>query len=297
MVGVLGNFFVSIFGNHPGIATVIISMFPLIELKGGIPVGMSEVFWGENVLNGTQSFLFAMLGSCLVVPIIALIFKPIVNWLKSTRLFRKIGDMIDNKVKNHSQSINEKTKDEKSATKKVWAKVLFIFGFVAVPLPLTGVWTGTCVAVAIGLNFWQTVLSCVLGNMVAGLIIVTVCVVFPQFTTILFLVFIVFILIVIVWTIVKNIINNKKNNCDIDTSNSQTNESSQTNMYSSLNTEEKLQKKVDEKQTPLLANKDDLEIKRNSNVPNKNNGQINKNIQKSNKTKVTRIKQNKIDNK
>lgn len=210
MINALGHFFVSIFGTHSGIATVIISMFPLIELKGGIPVGMSTDFWGEHALNGTQSFLLAMLGSCLVVPIIALIFKPIVNWLKRTKLFRKIGHMIDEKVKNHSTSINEKTKDEKSATKKIWAKALFVFGFVAVPLPLTGVWTGTCVAVAIGLNFWQTVLCCVLGNMVAGLVIVTVCAVFPQFTTILFIIFLVFILAVIIWSIVKRFINKSK---------------------------------------------------------------------------------------
>ncbi len=210
MINALGHFFVSIFGTHSGMATVIISMFPLIELKGGIPVGMSTDFWGEHALNGTQSFLLAMLGSCLVVPIIALIFKPIVNWLKRTKLFRKIGHMIDEKVKNHSTSINEKTKDEKSATKKIWAKALFVFGFVAVPLPLTGVWTGTCVAVAIGLNFWQTVLSCVLGNMVAGLVIVTVCAVFPQFTTILFIIFLVFILAVIIWSIVKRFINKSK---------------------------------------------------------------------------------------
>lgn len=210
MIDALAHFFVSIFGTHSGIATVIISMFPLIELKGGIPVGMSTDFWGENALNGTQSFLLAMLGSCLVVPIIALIFKPIVNWLKRTKLFKRIGHLIDEKVKNHSESINSKTSNEKSAKKKTWLKALFIFGFVAVPLPLTGVWTGTCVAVAIGLNFWQTVLSCVCGNMVAGLIIVTVCAVFPQFTTILFIVFLVFILCVIAWAIIKKLIKKSK---------------------------------------------------------------------------------------
>lgn len=210
MVNLLGKFFVGIFGSHVGIATVIISMFPLVELKGGIPVGMSTDFWGEYALGGTESFLLAMLGSCLVVPIIALIFKPIINFLKRTKLFRKLGQLIDDKVKNHSESINKKTKDEKSSRKKIWTKMLFIFTFVAIPLPLTGVWTGTCVAVAIGLNLWQTVLSCVLGNMVAGLIIVTVCAVFPEFTTILFLIFLLIILIVCVWGIIKVILNKKK---------------------------------------------------------------------------------------
>lgn len=210
MVDLLGKFFVSIFGTHASIATVIISMFPLIELKGGIPVGMSSDFWGEYALNGTASFLLAMLGSCLVVPIVAVIFKPIVEWLKRTKLFRKIGHMIDAKVKNHSESFNAKAKEEKSAVKRTWAKILFIFTFVAIPLPLTGVWTGTCVAVAIGLNFWQTCLSCILGNMVAGLIIVTVCSVFPEFTTILFLIFLLVIIAFIIYSILKRIIKNHK---------------------------------------------------------------------------------------
>ena len=61
MTEFIGSIFASIFGVHSGIATVIISMFPLIELKGGIPVGMSVDFWGNYALNGTQAFLFALL--------------------------------------------------------------------------------------------------------------------------------------------------------------------------------------------------------------------------------------------
>lgn len=211
MVEFLGGIFASIFGEHSILATILISMFPLIELKGGIPVGMSRDFWGANVLNGTQAFLFALLGSCLIVPIIALIFKPILEWLKKTKVFRKIGEFIDDKVKTHSESINAKTESEKSTVKKVWLKALFVFGFVAIPLPLTGVWTGTCVSVAIGLNFWQTCLSAILGNIVAGLIIVFVCSVFPEFTTIIFIIFIAIILVLLAYGIIKFVISNKKN--------------------------------------------------------------------------------------
>lgn len=209
MTEIIGSFFASIFGTHSALATVIISMFPLIELKGGIPVGMSQDFWGNYALNGTEAFLYALLGSCLVVPILALIFTPIINWLKKTKLFRRIGEFLDEKVRKHSESINAKTENSNS-TKKTLIKMLSIFLFVAVPLPLTGVWTGTCVGVVIGLNFWQNVLSVVLGNVVAGLIIVFVCSVFPQFTTILFLIFLGIILILIVIMIIKFIISSKK---------------------------------------------------------------------------------------
>lgn len=210
VVEFLGGIFASIFGEHSILATILVSMFPLIELKGGIPVGMSIDFWGGNALSGTQAFLYALLGSCLVVPILALVFTPILNWLKRTKMFRKLGEMIDNKVKNHSESINEKMGQEKNAKKKVWIKSILVFAFVAVPLPLTGVWTGTCVAVAIGLKFWQTCLSVILGNIVAGLIIVFVCSVFPAFTTIIFLIFLAIILLMIVYGIIKYILGSRK---------------------------------------------------------------------------------------
>ena len=210
MVEFLGGIFATIFGEHSILATIIISMFPLIELKGGIPVGMSVDFWGSNALNGTQAFLFALLGSCLVVPILAYVFTPIVNWLKRTKIFKKLGEMIDQKVKKHSESINNKTESEKSSAKKVWIKSLLIFLFVAIPLPLTGVWTGTCVAVAIGLKYWQTVLSVVLGNVVAGLIIVFVCSVFPEFTTVIFIIFLTIIVMMLVYALIKYFVSKKK---------------------------------------------------------------------------------------
>ena len=210
MVEFLGGIFATIFGEHSILATIIISMFPLIELKGGIPVGMSVDFWGSNALNGTQAFLFALLGSCLVVPILAYVFTPIVNWLKRTKIFKKLGEMIDQKVKKHSESINNNTESEKSRANIVWIKSLLIFLFVAIPLPLTGVWTGTCVAVAIGLKYWQTVLSVVLGNVVAGLIIVFVCSVFPEFTTVIFIIFLTIIVMMLVYALIKYFVSKKK---------------------------------------------------------------------------------------
>lgn len=189
-------------------------MFPVIELKGAIPVGMNVEFWGENALDGTRAFLFSLLGSCLIVPILALVFKPLIKWLKSTRIFRKIGTFLDNKVKKHSASLVEKTDNlatSENKTKKTWMKFLGVFAFVCVPLPLTGVWTGTCVAVAVGLNFWQTCLSVILGNIVAGLIITTICAIFPQFTTILFLIILAFVLMIIIYSIIKMLLTKKDN--------------------------------------------------------------------------------------
>jgi len=208
----LGRFFVSIFGTHSGIATMIISMFPLIELKGGIPIVMSTDFWGEYALRGRVSFGLALLGSCLVCPLIALVFKPILNFLKRTRLFKKLAKKIEKKVKTQSDIIDAQMKNEKiNKTNKTLLKCILVCLFVAVPLPLTGVWTGTCVAVVVGLNFWQTVLSVVAGNCIAGLLIVFVCSIFPEFTTIIFYIMMIIILCMILYGTIKSIIKTIKN--------------------------------------------------------------------------------------
>ena len=54
---------------------------------------------------------------------------------------------------------------------ETFLKQLGVFIFVAVPLPMTGVWTGTAIAVFLGLKFREAILPVVLGNLVAGLII------------------------------------------------------------------------------------------------------------------------------
>ena len=84
----LKNIFVVIFGEHSGIATFIISMIPIVELRGAIPFG-SAAMWGENTLPIWQSFLYSVAGSTLVCVILTFLFMPIFNWLKKTKIFKR----------------------------------------------------------------------------------------------------------------------------------------------------------------------------------------------------------------
>lgn len=213
--GFLGKIFAGIFGSHSILATILISMFPIIELKGAIPIGQSSLYWGEYALSDTQSFLFSALGSCLVVPILALVFKPILNWLKKTKLFKKIATFIEEKVKKHTKDIDEKVDNAKEKTNKTLLKCFLIFGFVAIPLPLTGVWTGTCVAVLIGLKYWQILVSVIPGNIVAGLIIWSVCKIFPGFEDLLSIIFVAMVLVLIIILVVKFILHTIKKDDNI----------------------------------------------------------------------------------
>ena len=204
MITIIGNMLVNIFGNNSWLATIIISMFPIVELKGAIPVGMSVDFWGANALSEKLSLVFSLIGSCLVVPVLALIFKPVIRWMLGTKIFKKIASRIEDKVKKSSTKIENKLRDGgKESKKNTVLKMIGVFSFVAIPFPLTGVWTGTAIAVCVGLKFWQIVVACVLGNVVAGLLIMFVCSAFPQFTSILFLIVLAIVLVILLTTIIK----------------------------------------------------------------------------------------------
>lgn len=204
------EFFAKIFGDNVILATVLIAMLPIVELRGAIPFGMSVSFWGKKALTATQSFLWSFLGSSLVVPILALIFIPVLNWLKGTKLFHNIAEKLENRIKTKSDKIEDDAKSDKKNRSKFWLKAVGLFVFVAIPLPLTGVYTGTCIGVMLGFNFWQTCGIVIAGNLCAGLIMTFVCSVFPQFTNIILYVFLALVVVFVLYEVIKGLIKKNK---------------------------------------------------------------------------------------
>lgn len=198
----ISNVFASVFHDNVILATILISLLPIIELRGAIPFAMEKAVWGPHVLSNWQAFGWAFLGSSLVVPFVALAFIPIINWLKKTKWFKSIGEAIENKVKKHSDKMLE-NKTEQTSKKAYWLKMFGVFAFVAVPLPLTGVWTGTAIAVMIGLNFWSACASIILGNLTAGLLITLLSSLFDNASTIILLAFLAIIALMILYALVK----------------------------------------------------------------------------------------------
>ena len=85
MTDLIRDVFSTIFGDNVILATILIAMLPIIELRGAIPFAMSADFWGANALSNISAFWVSFIGSSLVVPILALIFIPVLNWLKKTK--------------------------------------------------------------------------------------------------------------------------------------------------------------------------------------------------------------------
>ena len=90
--------FVKIFGTHSEIATFLISMIPIVELRGAIPFGSAKSLWGEHALPLWKSFLVSVLGGVVVAVVLAFLFWPIFNWLKKTKWFNKLATFIENKL-------------------------------------------------------------------------------------------------------------------------------------------------------------------------------------------------------
>lgn len=211
--------FVTIFGSQSWLATMIISMIPIVELRGAIPFGAAMDFWGKHALSIWESFLVSVLGSTLVCIILTFMFWPIFKWLKSTKTFKKVALWVEKKLNKNAEGIEKKTQSEKDAKKIKWLKIIGIFGFVAIPLPLTGVWTGTCLALFIGLNKKQTMPTVILGNIIAGLLMTLITYFFKDNTMIVFYAFFILVGVFIIYELIKSAVRkhkNKKKNVSVE---------------------------------------------------------------------------------
>ena len=211
MTAFLNNLFSTVFGDNIIIATVLIAMIPIIELRGAIPFATNPGFWENVTLNNWSAFGWSLLGSSLIVPLVALITIPGIKWLKSTKVFNKVATTLENRVKKKADKIEGSNEKSRKFTKSYWKKMLAVFAFVSIPLPLTGAWTGTCVAIFIGLDFWSTCISVISGNVVAGLLITLILQFFPALNDWLFYIFLIIIAVVILYELVQLLIYKAKN--------------------------------------------------------------------------------------
>ncbi len=148
-------------------ATIIISFFPLIELKGAI------VFARGAEMGAFLSLLLSYLGSTLVFFLIYFLLHPILTLLKKIKFVSSIAQKIEGYFSDKARETLEKQKEKnaKNRNNENFLKIIGVFLFVAIPLPMTGVWTGTAIAVFLNLKFKDSVLPVTIGNLVAGIII------------------------------------------------------------------------------------------------------------------------------
>ena len=115
--------------NDSKLLTLIISIFPLVELKGAIPIGLGL---GENLFT---SAMLAYAGSSLICIPIYFLLIPIFNLLKKIKFVKKIVEKIELVLKNKAVKVAKGTENAEEKKDKFLMLALFIF--VAIPFPVT----------------------------------------------------------------------------------------------------------------------------------------------------------------
>ena len=134
------------------LTVLLTAALPIIELRGAIPVGISLG------LSPIHSTLISLLGSMIPVPFILFSIRPIFNYLKTTKMFKKLIHKLTNK------SMSKSGKIQKYGA---WGLLVFV----AIPLPGTGVWSGSLAAALLDMRFKWAFPAILVGNIIAAVII------------------------------------------------------------------------------------------------------------------------------
>lgn len=139
------------------LAVLGLSAIPIIEVKGAITLGY--LTFGIPLW---ECFLLAIIGAILPAPFVILLFRKILHALEKSRfkIFRQYGAWLQRRTEKKGQGI------------KLRGYSLFaLFIFVAIPLPTTGVWSGSMIAGFLDLRLKPSLIVIFLGNVIASLCI------------------------------------------------------------------------------------------------------------------------------
>ena len=134
----------------------LVSMIPLIELRGGVPiaVGLGLPYW--------EALLVCVIGNMLPVPLIYFFARKVLLWGRDKKYIGKFFSYCIEKGEHGGQKL--------IARAGRGGLFVALMLFVGIPLPGTGAWTGTLAASFLNMGIKSTTLAVVLGVILAGII-------------------------------------------------------------------------------------------------------------------------------
>ena len=131
---------------------IILSATPIGELRVAIPFAITifEFPW-------YYAFILAIIGNMLPVPLILLFIEAVAKWLSKFPVMKRFFDWLFERTRNKSGLLQK-------------YGILGLILFVAIPLPVTGAWTGSLAAVLLGIEFKKSLLAIFIGVIIAGII-------------------------------------------------------------------------------------------------------------------------------
>ena len=130
-----------------------ISMIPIFELRGAIPIGLLSYempLW--------KVFPIAIAGNMVPIFFILLFFDFVTKLFFKVPILKKILEAIFRRTRRKSEIIQK-------------YEEIGLMLFVAIPLPITGAWTGSLAAYLLGLKFWKSILFIFFGVLIAGVVV------------------------------------------------------------------------------------------------------------------------------
>lgn len=149
------NFLIDLFnGINKDIVVFIISMLPILELRGGL--------LAASILNISlvKGLIICIVGNLLPIPFVLLLIEYIFNLLEKFKPTKKIVKWLKNKAMKKSDSIKK-------------YGYLGLILFVGIPLPGTGAWTGSLLAVLLNLDKKKS-FACILLGVILASVIMTI---------------------------------------------------------------------------------------------------------------------------
>ncbi|MFP4250271.1 MAG: COG2426 family protein [Armatimonadota bacterium] len=139
-------------GLHPLAKVAIVSALPIFEVRGGIPVGMAQGLSLAEILP------LAIICNVIIVLPVLLWFNPIADWMMERGILTGIVRRLLAKARSKKPLVDKHG---------IYALTLLV----AVPLPVTGAWTGAMVASVFEMEFKRAVLCITLGVIIASIIV------------------------------------------------------------------------------------------------------------------------------
>ncbi len=135
---------------------IIVGALPVSELRGAIPLALS---FGMPLF---KAFLLAVLGNCIIVAPALFLFEPVTGFLRKFKIWSRFFDWLFERTRKNSDSIQK-------------YEALGLAIFVAIPLPVTGAWSGVIAASLFKIRFRYAFLAIIAGVICAGLIVTALC--------------------------------------------------------------------------------------------------------------------------
>lgn len=163
--------FADTFANCVPLVVFLVAIIPTLESKIAIPFGMSTQIFGDAALSPYLACVIAFFGSLLPAILVMILARKLKS-MSCGFVLDRFFNQLKARTEKHFQKFNSKT--------TVLKKCIYLCGFVALPLPLTGVYTGSLLAGLSNLKMWQGFLAVCLGEFITCIGMTLLCSLFEN---------------------------------------------------------------------------------------------------------------------